>query len=357
MNPNSTNLGDVVELDRTNVAGPVSQAAANPVLVQVFRGAIVECQHRGIVLVLKDGQPTIELGNTDQQIIPRSLLKPILATSIVASGAAAALGLSRAELTLSTSSHFGQPSHLSILSAWGARIGIRLEDIKCGPHKPFDAATAAELIRRNQPASVLHNNNSGKHMGALSQARHLGAPIASYMEFDHPVQQEYRRAVEIFTGWRCSDRQVAIDACGMPTEAIPVRNLAQGYARMIDPTGVTEPYRSAAGAILDCIKIHPELMAARGKVSAVVMEATNGEVLVKAGSEGGYAAVAPRLGLAVIVKIDDGAHPASAVTITEVLHRIGALSSGAYDIVRRHFPPEVRTPDRKTVTGMMKPHF
>ncbi len=354
-----TNGGhDVTLLDRATrfSADPALSAApaANPVLVQFMRGPYIEAQHRGVALVLEAGKPIVEIGDASQEIVPRSLIKPILATSIVASGTYAALNLSAAELALAASSHFGQPQHLEVLSAWCARIGLEPQHIKCGPHKPFDEATAEELIRRREPANVLHNNNSGKHLGALSMARHLGAPVDTYLEFDHPVQQEYRRCIEIFTDWRCARERAAIDACRMPTEPIPVDYLARGYARLIDPTGVPEPYRISASTVLRAIRARPEMMSGPGKPSTVLMDVTEGELIVKAGSEGGYAAIAPKRGIAVVLKIDDGAHRACAAALLELLHHVGALRQGEYDMAKKKFPPSVRTPDGKTVTGEVR---
>jgi L-asparaginase II len=333
-------------------AGPAT--VANPVMVQLLRGSHIEAQHRGVALVLEAGKPIVEIGDASQEIVPRSLIKPILATAIVASGTASALSLSPAELALAASSHFGQAQHLDVLSAWCARIGVDLQDIKCGPHKPFDEATAEELIRRREAANVLHNNNSGKHLGAVSMARHLGAPIDTYMAFDHPVQQEYRRAIEIFTGWRCSRERAAIDACRMPTEPIPVERLALGYARLIAPTDIPEPYRSAAATVLDAIRSCPEMMSGPGKPSTVLMDVSGGELIVKAGSEGGYAAIAPNRGFAVVLKIDDGAHRACAAVLLELLHHVGALRRNEYEVAKKKFPQSLRTPDGKTITGEMR---
>ena len=62
---------------------------ANPVLIEVLRGAIVESAHRGAVAVFDaDGKPVLEIGDTSKPVFPRSAVKAIQALPLVETGAA-----------------------------------------------------------------------------------------------------------------------------------------------------------------------------------------------------------------------------------------------------------------------------
>ena len=67
---------------------------ANPILVEVTRGALVESIHRGAIAIADASGALIQtLGDVEAPVYPRSSLKPIQALPLVESGAADAFGL------------------------------------------------------------------------------------------------------------------------------------------------------------------------------------------------------------------------------------------------------------------------
>ena len=71
----------------------------NPILVQAWRGGIVESAHRGAFAVVDaDGALRMAIGDIDRPIFPRSACKVLQALPLVASGAADALQLTDEEL-------------------------------------------------------------------------------------------------------------------------------------------------------------------------------------------------------------------------------------------------------------------
>ena len=72
-----------------------------PIFIEVTRGGMVESIHRGIC-VISDSRGSIykSWGDHERPIYPRSAIKPLQAIPVVASGAAAALKMSGAELAL-----------------------------------------------------------------------------------------------------------------------------------------------------------------------------------------------------------------------------------------------------------------
>ncbi len=85
---------------------------ANPVLVEITRGDLVESVHRGAVAIADaSGALILALGDIETPTYPRSSLKPIQALPLVESGAADAFGLSEEEIALACASHSGEPMH------------------------------------------------------------------------------------------------------------------------------------------------------------------------------------------------------------------------------------------------------
>ncbi len=70
---------------------------------------------------------------------------------------------------------------------------------------------------------------------------------------------------------------------------------------------------------------HPELVSGTGRACAILMRACEG-VAVKTGAEGFYAAIIPKLGLGIALKIDDGAGRAAETTIATLLDKLGVLN-------------------------------
>ena len=123
--------------------------SANPLLVEVTRGEMVESRHRGAVAVVQsDGQTAVTIGDIRQMIYPRSAIKPLQAVFLVESGAADAFGLTDTELALACASHNGEPAHVDVVRNWLDHLGLDEQALECGTHAP----------RRNEDNAVLNEN-------------------------------------------------------------------------------------------------------------------------------------------------------------------------------------------------------
>ncbi len=62
---------------------------------------------------------------------------------------------------------------------------------RCGGHFPGCVSSAIEYVRCGACnfSEGIYNNCSGKHAGFLALAKHLDAPIETYLDKDHPVQK------------------------------------------------------------------------------------------------------------------------------------------------------------------------
>src|SRR5690348_8689318 len=203
----------------------------NPVLVEVTRGPLVESRHRGAVAVCDvDGASVLAIGDVTAPVFPRSAVKALQALPLVEGGAAERLGLSDEELALACASHSGEAAHVAGVERMLAKAGLAPSDLRCGAHWPV-AQTAAAAVARSGAPSPLHNNCSGKHAGFLCVARAIGTDPADYWRPEHPVQRLVRSALEDFTGAALTEASCAVDGCSVPTWAVPLHNLAQGFAK------------------------------------------------------------------------------------------------------------------------------
>ncbi len=298
---------------------------ANPVLVELTRGSLVESVHRGAVAIASaDGDIVFSLGDIETPVYPRSSLKPIQALPLLESGAADAFGLGDEEIALACASHSGEPMHTDRVRAWLQRIGLSASDLACGPHPVRYEPVWEAMVRRGEAATTIHNNCSGKHSGFLTVARHWDIANAGYEHHDHPVQQAVAEALKELSGIK-SDFAWGVDGCLAPNFALPLSGFARAFAKLARPEALPEPRATAAQRIVRAMTAHPELVAGTGRACTAFMRAAKGRAAVKTGAEGYFAAIVPERGLGIALKIDDGAGRAAETAMAAILDKLGLL--------------------------------
>lgn len=296
---------------------------ANPILVEVTRGELVESVHRGAVAIADaSGALRFSLGDVESPVYPRSSLKPVQALPLVESGAADAFGLGDKELALACASHSGEPMHTERVAAWLAKIGCRESDLACGPHAVRYEPVAEAMIREGRKPTRLHNNCSGKHTGFLTMARHWNIATAGYERHDHPVQQAVAKALGELSGIT-EPLPWGIDGCTAPNFALPLAAFARALAKFADPSSLAESRAKAVRRLVQAMMAHPELVAGSGRSDTILMRAAKGRAATKAGAEAYYAAVIPESGLGIALKIDDGAGRGAETAIASILETLG----------------------------------
>ncbi len=302
-------------------------ADANPILVEVTRGPVVESRHRGSAAIVDTtGKVAKSWGDHTAAIYPRSAIKPLQAIPLVESGAAEAFGLGDSEIALACASHGGESRHAQKVAAWLAKIGLSGEDLECGAHWPMHEETTRAMAKAGETPTAIHNNCSGKHTGFLSTAVHKGEPTHGYIRFDHPVQQRTLGVLEAMCGIDLGNAPRGIDGCSIPTIAIPLENLAYGMARFGAPNDLPDSRAAACRRIAQAAAAEPFMVAGTGRYCTEVMTATGPVVLLKTGAEGVFCAAIPEYGLGVALKCDDGATRAAEIMMSAVLRHIGVLT-------------------------------
>jgi L-asparaginase II len=328
---------------------------ANPVLAEQTRGSFVENRHRGAFVVIDaSGTVIASAGDIDAAIFPRSAIKSMQALAMVGAGSIDRFALTDEELALACASHQGEEFHVSGVTAFLAHVGLTPAALECGAHAPTYAPARDALRASGARPTPLHNNCSGKHSGMLSVARALGVPTENYVERDHPVQVAVRRAIETVTGATLSEDRCGRDGCSIPTWAAPLRNFAQGFARMATGTGLPQDLAKAAQRIFDAATTHPHLVAGTDHIDTLVMRAFGGRVMQKGGAEGVQCGAIRDKGLGYALKIDDGNMQASQLAVANLLKRFADPDADQLAVLNR-FARQTVLNVRKFEVGEMHP--
>lgn len=314
----------------------------NPVLVEVTRGPLVESRHRGAVAVSDaEGRSVFALGEVTTPVFPRSAVKALQALPLIEQGAADRFGLNDEELALACASHSGEAAHVAGVKRVLAKAGFTSSDLRCGAHWPIAQGAAAAVARSGAP-SPLHNNCSGKHAGFLCVARALGADPADYWRPEHPVQHLVRSVLEDFTGASLGEASCAIDGCSVPTWAVPLRNLAHGFAKFGTGRGISAERARATALLRQACAKAPWFVAGTDRFCTEVMQLFGERVFVKTGAEGVYCAALPREGLGIALKCDDGAGRAAQAIMAAVIAQFLSLSASERAALSRFVEPILR---------------
>jgi len=108
---------------------------ANPVLVEVKRGPLVESRHRGTIAVSDaEGRTVFALGDVAAPVFPRSAVKALQALPLIEQGAADRFDLNDEDLALACASHSGEAARVACVERMLEKPGLGPSDLRCGAH-------------------------------------------------------------------------------------------------------------------------------------------------------------------------------------------------------------------------------
>lgn len=305
---------------------------SNPVLVELTRGNLVESVHRGAFAVCDaSGKVLHSAGDIHTPIFPRSAIKAIQALFLMESGAADAYGFGNKELALACSSHSSEPEHADLAEKMLLKAGLSESDLECGAHWSFDHKTLINQAKSGLEPSQLHNNCSGKHAGFLCAACHSGIGLKGYVTREHEVQKIMAHNMELVTGGQMVDELCGTDGCAIPTFAVPLSNIAQGYAKLSTGEGLSKTHADSAQRLIKACMAEPFYVAGASRACTKLMEMAPDRIFVKTGAEGVYTAILPELGLGFALKIDCGTTRGAEVAIAALLAKVLGKDDPAYD--------------------------
>jgi len=293
--------------------GRSSRNAGSPAFEVVLkRGSSVESIHRVHAVVCDSkGRILMKAGRPDHESFVRSALKPFQALPALSSGASGSYDFGDRGLAISCASHAGTAEH--------AREAFRLL---------WNAQLETDALQCPIPAwghSPLEHNCSGKHAAFLATSRKMGWPLESYLQGDHPLQQEINRRVGEFLGLPAEELVAERDDCGAPTLLLQLSQMALLYAHLGSSTHAELEQISRA------MLANPKLVAGEGRFDTELMSRSHKQVISKGGAEGIQCLSRTGDGLGVAIKVEDGSRRAKQAVALHLLRQLDWITQGSLD--------------------------
>ena len=304
-------------LSSSSFSGPV-RASAPPLEVRLLREGIAESRHRVHAVVCdRRGRVLMRAGDPQRLSFVRSALKPFQATVFVSSGAADRGGCGERGLAIACASHAGTAAHAreAFRLLWGAEL--EASQLQC----PVPAGAS----------SPLQHNCSGKHAAFLAACRQLHWPLESYLQPEHPLQQEVLKRVGDLLAMPGAELVTARDDCGAPTLQLQLAQMALLFAHL--GGGDQADLERLSRAML----AHPELVAGEGRFDTELMRLGHGLVISKGGAEGIQCLSRVGEGLGVAIKVEDGGARAKHAVALHLLEQLDWLTPMTLDELRQRF--------------------
>lgn len=328
------------------------------VVVELTRGPLVESLFRGDGAVVDStGRVLFQVGDGSKVTFWRSSAKPIQALPVITSGAADAFGYGPEHLAIFCASHNAEPVHTETVLDALTRAGLSPDSLQCGPHAPFDRITADAMKERGEEPGRIHSNCSGKHTAMLAIGKHLGLPIADYLNPASAIQQVILAAVADVCGLPAGQIAIGVDGCGVPVFGMPLTHMSYAFARLADPDRMPADKVDAGRRIRDAMLAHPYNVAGRGRICTEIMGLPGGRFLAKSGAEGVYsvgilpeaAAASPVLrkagavgGVGITVKAEDGNTDTRHLMIVEIMRQLGVLTDEDLAALEKYRPAPIK---------------
>jgi L-asparaginase len=298
--------------------GGTARLGVPPLEVRLLRSGIVESRHR-VHAVVCDGRGRVLMraGDPQQLSFVRSALKPFQATVFVGSGAAEQCNCGERGLAIACASHAGTAMHAreAFKLLWGSEI--EAEQLQC----PVPDCGS----------SPLEHNCSGKHAAFLATCRRLGWSTESYLQKEHPLQQEVLKRVGDLLAQPAAELLTARDDCGAPTLQLQLAQMALLYAHL--GAGSQADLERLSRAML----AHPELVAGEGRFDTELMRSGHGQVVSKGGAEGIQCLSRVGEGLGVAIKVEDGSARAKHAVALHLLEQLDWLTPMSLEELRQRF--------------------
>jgi len=306
-------------------------------LLSVERSGVEEGIQRGhLAATDAQGRIAAAVGDPNRLTYFRSCAKPFQALAGLRAGIVDRFGLTAEHVAIMCASHNGEPRHVAAVRDLLAHAGVDESALQCGAHWPY-YEPAASVVRRQMAEPIpVFNNCSGKHSGMLAAARVLEAPLESYLEPSHPVQQRIRQVVEEFTGYRDVDVVYGIDGCSAPNPAVPLSAMARSFAALVTVSD------DAARAAVDAMTTHPDLIGGTGRFDTALMEVSKGRLLAKGGAAGAHCTADRRSGVGLALKLEGVDGTWLSVAVMAALAELGWLEPAEQQALSRFAHPTLR---------------
>jgi len=284
-----------------------SDSNLSEILINVSRGPLAECYHRGdAVVVNKSGKVLSYIGDPYKITFIRSAGKPLQTLNVVLSGAAKRFSFSDAELSIMCASHYGEQFHRDTVAGIMEKIGLSIDSLLCGTTLSIKQSYALELVSQHFKLNPTNSDCSGKHAGMLATCVHEGLSVHDYTNENHILQKNILETVSTICEIDEKNVYLGTDGCSVPVYGMPLYNMALGFAKLANPQDLDEGYKYACEQIYKAMNNHPEMLAGTDGFCSELLKHTHGKLVGKLGAEGVYCIGVKDRDIGLAIKIEDG---------------------------------------------------
>lgn len=310
---------------------------SNPILVEVYRGQVLESFHRGVVCIVDtDNKILYSAGNVEQVCYPRSALKFFQQIPLFTSGAISHFGFTENELAVMCGSHNGESIHVDAVKSILKKIGLDESYLKCGPQMPTLKEDQHYIIKNELSPQRIHNNCSGKHAAFLAYCVYHKLSLEDYTSPNHPLHQRILEIISDFHHYPKHLIQQGIDGCSAPIFSFPVYNQAVAYKNLVAPKQFDSGVQLACKTMIDAIIKYPEMIAGNKRYCTDLMKFSEGKLIGKTGADGVYSIGLIEQALGICIKIDDGKMGPQYHVAQHVIEQLGILKPNAIETLRHY---------------------
>jgi L-asparaginase II len=279
----------------------------NPILVEVYRGGLLESFHRGVVCVVNQQNEIIfSVGDTEQLCYPRSAMKLLQVIPLIINGGMDKFNFTLEEIAVMCGSHNAESEHLHVVNTILQKIGLKPDDLNCGPQYPSSKKDANVLIKADVKPHHIHNNCSGKHAGMLATCVLMNWPIEDYINPNHPLQKAIKEICSLMYEYPEQKMITALDGCSAPIFSVPVKNQAIAYKNLVSNNHLPDAVKEACELVVKAVSAYPFMVAGSKRYCTDMMQITAPQIIGKTGAEGIFCMTFTEQKLGVCIKIDDG---------------------------------------------------
>ena len=149
---------------------------------------------------------------------------------------------------------------------------------------------------------------------------------------------------------------IGIDGCSVPVHAIPIKNMAMGFARESNPEYLPEIYQKGARELFAAMNAHPEMVAGTNGFCTELIQNTHGKLIGKLGAEAVYCVEIKDRNIGIAIKMEDGIYRGLWPTVMAVLEQLDVLTEEEKESLKSWAHPEVHNIPG-TVVGEIRPTF
>jgi L-asparaginase II len=239
----------------------------------------------GIVSVVEgnaNGKPAqlLALGDVDQQLWSRSLLKPWQLLSNLPLLKEAYPTLQDRHCAVISASHNAESEHLCVLRELLDMGRLSEESLKCPASMPLHAETRVKFRQEGFNPRPLFHNCSGKHIGYLLALKAQNGSLEKYLDPTGEHFAPLRNLLGALLNRSPSSFDVTTDGCRIPNYAMSAYEMASLYRSLVVPKVVDllanvpedlEPMLKIYGDLQKIIVAHPELVGGTARVDTNIM--------------------------------------------------------------------------------------